>query len=588
MLLAPILARPPDHNFSRAQILMAQVLMAQGIATERVTVVSCRSWPIVGCGQRLDDLAAVIFANRVIAASRAARSFGVTVGLRRREAQRRAPGLVVLEPDQGGEARAFEPVLRALDDITPRIEIDRPGQCSFFTRGPSRYFGGDSVMSQRVADLVSQVLEGRTTVHVGTADSRFGALRAAALAEAQRARVVSPGASADFLSPLPIAVLAADAIEPSQRTALGDLVDVLHRLGLTTLGAFAELSSGDVLARFGVIGARAHLWAKGLDHRPSAPVDPPAELEVSIELDPPVQRVDQAAFVAKVLADEFVSKLGARGVSCARVMILAETEHGEEQVRLWRAEEAFNASAISDRMRWQLDGWLSGPTRQRPTGGLARLSLRPDDLSVAAGRQLGFWGEQTGQAERAARSVARVQGLAGVGSASVPEVRGGRSPGELVVAIPAESVDLVERATSADREQAGAGSASAIAGVVGDQSAGLEFDASDVQLWPGRLPAPAPAILHQPGVPAELLDVDHRVVRVTGRGLMGQTPVWLALENQAPVAITGWSGPWLLDERWWQPDRHLRQARMQVSLIDGRALMMCCRQGRWTIEATYD
>lgn len=557
--------------------------MSSDAKSERITVVSCRSWPVIGCGHRLDDLAAVFVGNRVVASSRAARQFEVTVGLRRREAQRRAPGLTVLAPDPAAEARAFEPVLRALEDITPRLEIDRPGLCSFLTRGPSRYFGGDEAMSRRVAEVVAETLEGRTTVHVGTADSRFGALRAASLAEPDQTRVVPVGASAAFLSPLPITLLAADAAEPASQKTLGDLVDVLHRLGLTTLGAFAELSAGDVLARFGAIGARAHLWASGRDHRLPNPVDPAPELEVSIELDPPIQRVDQAAFVAKALAEEFIRKLGARGVSCARVGILAETEHGEQQLRLWRSEEAFGASAISDRMRWQLDGWLSGPTRQRPTGGLSRLALIPDDLSVAAGRQLGFWGEQTGLAERAARAIARVQGLAGTGTALVPEVRGGRNPGDLVVAIPAESVDIVERATAVDRQQIGDATLEAIAGVVADGSSSL-----DLHDWPGRLPAPEPTTVHRPGLPADLLDAELNRITVTGRGLMHCTPARLIVAGQAPLTVTGWSGPWLLDEHWWQPDRHRRKVRLQVTLADGRAVVLACRQGQWTIEATYD
>lgn len=398
--------------------------MATFTSSERITVVSCRAWPVVGCGRNLDDLAIVVVGNRVVASSVAAQQAGVTVGLRRREAQRRAPGVEVLAPDTAGEARAFEAVLRCLEDLTPRIEIDRPGVCSFVTRGPSRYFGGDQAMSERVASTVAKALAGRTTVHVGTADSRFAAMRAAMIAEADGARVIPAGASAGFLGPLPVSTLVADVDPGPLRTELDDLIDVLHRLGLRQLGDFAALSSDDVVARFGATGTRAHRWAQGVDHRPPQPNDPPADLEVAIDLDPPVQRVDQAAFVARTLADEFIRALRARGVSCARVGIVAETEHGEEQVRLWRSEEAFSAGAIADRMRWQLDGWLSGPVRGRPTGGLVRLALRPDDLSVAAGRQLGFWGEQTGLAERAARAVARVQGLVGVGVVLVPEVPG--------------------------------------------------------------------------------------------------------------------------------------------------------------------
>lgn len=550
---------------------------------ERLTVVSCRSWPIVGCGHLPDEVAAVVVANRVVAASLAARRLGVVPGLRRREAQRRAPDLMVATPDPSAEARAFEPVLQALDDLTPRIEIDRPGRCAFLTRGPSRYFGGDRSMSERTARIVAEVLDGRTSVHVGTADGRFAALRAAELAEADRARIVPPGASAAFMSALPIGLLSADDQVPARRRQLEDLVDVLTRLGLTTLGAFAALEVGDVIARFGSIGLCAHTWARGLDDRPTSHQDPPAELEVAIDLDPPVNRVDHAAFVAKALAEEFIRKLGGRGISCARVAIIAETEHGETQLRLWRSEEAFSAAAISDRMRWQLDGWLSGPERLRPTGGLSRLALRPDDISVAAGRQLGFWGEQTDLAERAARSIARVQGIVGVGVARVPEVRGGRSPGDQVVPIAVESVDLVERATAPDRK-AGAASAGAAAGVLAE-GIGLG-DAS--RGWLGELPVPAPTTVHDPPIQIEILDRNHRPVRISSRGIIEAEPSWAVLPRQAPLAVRGWSGPWLLDERWWQHEQHRREVRMQITFADGRAVVATCRQGAWAILASYD
>lgn len=550
---------------------------------ERITVVSCHSWPVVGCGYRPNDVVAVIVANRVIAASSGAQRLGVVDGLRRREAQRRAPDLVVVTPDPSAESRAFEPVLRVLDDLTPRIEIDRPGRCAFLTRGPSRYFGGDRSMSERAARMVAEVLEGRTSVRVGTADSRFAALRATELAEADRARIVPPGASAAFLSGLPIGLLAADTRVPAVRKQLEDLVDVLTRLGLTTLGSFAALETGDVIARFGSIGTRAHLWARGLDDRPATPQDPPPELEVTIDLDPPVQRVDQAAFVAKTLAEEFIRKLAGRGISCARVAIIAETEHGETQQRLWRSEEAFGASAISDRMRWQLDGWLSGPERLRPTGGLTRLVLRPDDISVAAGRQLGFWGEQTGLAERAARSIARVHGLVGVGVVKVPEVRGGRSPGDRVVPIAVESVDLVERATGPDRK-AGIASAAATAGVL---AADAEHKRGE-PVWVGELPPPAPTTLHDPPIEIRLLDRAEQPVQVNGRGIMEAEPAWVVYGRHTPLAVGGWSGPWLLDERWWQPERHRREVRMQITFADGRAVLAASRRGRWAVIASYD
>ena len=90
----------------------------------------------------LDEPVAVVYANRVVASTPAAREHGVVRGIRRRAAQGRCVELQVCERDPDREARTFEPVLAALDDITPGVEVTRPGTCAFVTRGPARYFGG--------------------------------------------------------------------------------------------------------------------------------------------------------------------------------------------------------------------------------------------------------------------------------------------------------------------------------------------------------------------------------------------------------------------------------------------------------------
>ena len=66
-----------------------------------------------------------------------------------------------------------------------------------------------------------------------------------------------------------------------------------------------------------------------------------------------------------------------RGSACTRVVIGAETEHGERLERVWRAEGSLTAGAIADRLRWQLDGWLQGSACHRPTAGISRLWLTP-------------------------------------------------------------------------------------------------------------------------------------------------------------------------------------------------------------------
>ena len=55
-----------------------------------------------------------------------------------------------------------------------------------------------------------------------------------------------------------------------------------------------------------------------------------------------------------------------------------------------------------------------------------------------------------------------------------------------------------------------------------------------------------------------------------------------------PVEITGWAGPWPIDERWWAPRESRRRARFQVALTDGRALLLVLAGGQWAVEAVYD
>ena len=60
------------------------------------------------------------------------------------------------------------------------------------------------------------------------------------------------------------------------------------------------------------------------------------------------------------------------------------------------------------------------------------------------------------------------------------------------------------------------------------------------------------------------------------------------VERGQPVEISGWAGPWPVDERWWAPDEGRRRARFQVALADGRALLLVLAGGHWAVEAIYD
>ena len=508
----------------------------------RTLVAWVPDWPVVAAGVAAGESAAVVFANRVVACSAAARAEGVSRGVRRREAQARCPALTVVEADPGRDARAFEPVAAAVAAVAPRVEIVRAGVVAVATRGPSRYFGGDAALAARVTEAVSAVVpDGAAPCRVGVADGAF-----AASVAARRGLVVPPGESARFLAPFPITAL--DRPE---------LTDLLVRLGLATVGAFAALPAADVLARFGGEGAVAHRLARGLDERPLVGHDPPPDFAVQVELDPPAVRVDTAAFAAKALADELHRALATRGLACTRVGIEAETEHGEHLARLWRADGALTPSAIADRVRWQLDGWVNATSDapDRPTGGLTLLRLVPDQVVPDDGRQLGFWGGVSEADERAARALARVQGMLGPEAVSTAVPSGGRHPAEHVTLVPWG--DAREPARPPDPP------------------------------WPGRVPPPLPAVVFAPPLPAEVVNASGVPVGVTGRGAVTAAPVRVSVDGGRWADVAGWAGPWPADERWWDAAAHRRRARFQV-VAGGVAWLLALEGGRWWAEASYD
>src|SRR5512132_3378650 len=470
-------------------------------------VVWCPDWPVVAAGAPPDSLTAVVHANRVVACSAAARAEGVRPGLRRREAQGRCPELELLDHDPTRDARAFEPVLVAVEQLTPWVEVLQPGECAFPARGAARYHGGEPALAVTVTAAVHAAVEGRGGCQVGIADGTF----AAGLA-ARHQVIVPPGGSRAFLAPFPVATLDRP-----------DLADLLVRLGLRTLGDLASLPRADLAARFGFEGARAARLAGGLDEHPKGARRPPPDLRVAAELDPPADRVDVAAFTAKTLADELVARLDRLGLACTRLRIEAGTDQGETLSRVWRYDPTASpvrgpsspdpiprsasggpsrpgladppggmAAVMTERVRWQLDGWLTGRTGHLP-GALTHLALAPDEVVPDRGRQLGFWGGETEAGQRAARALARIQGLLGPQAVHTAQLRGGRDPADRVALSPATDPPA--------------------SGGLGELRGAVP--------WPGQVPAPAPAIVYAEPVPAEVVDATGATVSVDGRGLLG-------------------------------------------------------------------
>jgi protein ImuB len=544
-------------------------------AAARVLAIWCMDWPAVAAaaaaGLPATEPVAVTLANRVVACSASARAAGVKRGLRRREAQARCPQLHVVAADPARDARHFEGVTAAVDEVVPRAEVLRPGLLVLSVRGAARYFGSEQSASERLVDAVAAA---GAECQVGIADQLSTAVFAA-----RAGRIVEPGRDAQFLSTLSIRQL---ATEPSlAERGREDLADLLWRMGIRSIGQFAALLRTDVASRFGADAVTAHRFARGEPTRGPSGQEPPADLGVVMNCDPPVDRVDAAAFAGRSLAGELHRRLEAKGVGCTRLAIHAVTANGEELQRVWRCAEPLTEDATADRVRWQLDGWLNRRVRRAgaqrpggdggPTAPITVLRLDPVEVVSAAALQLPLWGSSGDDDRlRARRALVRVQGLLGQEAVQVPVLSGGRGPAERITFTP-----------------------------LGDEAVPR---ADPGQPWPGQLPEPSPTVLLDD--PVELFDADGNPVRVTGRGLFSADPARLTAPALKPAGsrtgrLSWWAGPWPVDERWWDSGqvptqaKAGRTARVQV-LLDGdgdtagRALLLCYRQRRWYLEGVYE
>ena len=541
--------------------------LPNGIADTRTLFLVVPHWRTIAAGVACEIPAVVLNNNRVVEATPEAASHGIELGIRRREAQSLCPSLEIIVDDEVRSTTRFVSLAVALESVTPRLEIMTGGQCSFLTRGPSRYFGGDQALARVVADQVSAALSEMVGVRelsvaiyprVGIADSRFAASLAAFSSSASCTQIVPPTTNADFLAPFSVNALANG---DSPLLNASELVDVFQRLGLKTLGDVASLPQKELYERFGTPGSLAHRLSRGMDGRTPMSQTISSVPSKESEIEPPADHLETVVFAAKALASDIYQQLSSEGLVCVGVLVEVESDHGEVSSRLWRHEHQFTPSDMTDRVRWQLEGWFR--SEAAPTGPLALIRLVADEVIPDDGYQMGFWDKETPNDERAIRSLTRIQGILGPDAVTVVQHEGGRRLSDIEQRVPLT-------ATTFDPDRL----------IVAPESSKAP--------WPGRLSAPLPAVVLSQVQELEVTDNKGHCVRVTGRGQVEGTPVQVRSKNFGSHSIVAWGGPWFLEERWWDPSRKTRQARFQFLLADGTAHLCVVENSRWWLEASYE
>ncbi|GAB2835214.1 DNA polymerase Y family protein [Microbacterium insulae] len=507
---------------------------------------------------------AVIERNLVVACSAAARAEGVRRGQRRRDAQARCPGLTVVPADPARDHRAFAPLVAAIEERAPGVQLVRPGLCALRARGPARYYGGETEAARMLLETLQR--HGLPDVRAGVADGPFTAEQAAksGATAAEPVCVVPTGGAAGFLAPLSVGVLDASSLGAGAApSASDDLVGLLARLGVQTLGEFAAMPPDRVRERFGERGLRLHALSGGRDSQPVRPRTPPPELAREVAFEPPLEIADQVAFGMRVTADDFIAGLGAVDLVCTELRVELVGDRGERSERVWLHPGSFDAAAVVDRVRWQLSeevGAYGGATGERAMlrSGVALVRISPEAVDAASHHAPAIFGG--GPEEKVHHALSRVQAMLGHRGVLTPAIGGGRWLIERQVLVP-----------WGDRHAKG--------------PEGLA--AQRARPWPGSLPDPLPTTVFAEPVPVDVRALGGELIDVDERGSVSAVPAVL-IESGRRRAIRAWAGPWPVVERTWDAARSRLAHRFQVVDADGGAWLLVCEGDAWTAEAVYD
>lgn len=575
-----------------------------------------------------DSPLAVVSGGRVLEASPDAAKVGVSPGMTPREAHARLPSLALVELDTDLSKRAFAPIVQAVFEVTPFVQIERPGHLHFPLEGVIRFYRAAEALAERILGSLpsSAVLrpQGDTTpaVGVGIAPSRFASL----LAATRAARVAGPPPASnlpDGESPSPPAGWMALDLDASPERFVADFsieslryvlepadphdMEVWHLLGIHTLGDLAVLDPGALADRFGEWAVAAWNLAKGRDPDVLLPVSPPRDFEASHEFDPPASTFDRLLFACGEVGARLEEKLAAEAVGCRYLRLEVSEQAGRTTSLAWRVEGSISLSAQG--CRWHLESIaVSSP--------VTLLRLIPQDIVPLGGIQLAIEGLSPGGSyagkdwEAARRALVRAESIFGEPAAYFVETNisgllRGHLPHEDAGLIASSLMDKPPPPYRAGRIRAGP----------------LRRP-SDADALPGALPLPYPASVLQIeitrdgyGEETDTRSTPDLILRQPARVTTIQCVRQPVVVRRGPrrtdppecvdgMPVVAAAGPWSYLLRWWDEQRSFKGEMWQVvvegpegasdfgdrrGFVDRSArLIFRSDDGLWYLYAIYD
>ena len=203
----------------------------------------------------------VVRDGQVLEACGLAQAEGVSTGIPLRQVRCLCPRVEIITFNPDDCLLLYRQIWDVVADHSPVVEpTDFHQGFADITKVVSDTHQAQEWCSQ-IKEQIRQQTELKSSIGIGP--SRFVARVAA-----RQDTVVAEEDSQQFLAPVSVASLG---------WLDSDLIQVLQRLGLTTLGQVAAVDKNTLIQQVGRVGGRLHDWVNGKDSRPTWPLHPPPE-----------------------------------------------------------------------------------------------------------------------------------------------------------------------------------------------------------------------------------------------------------------------------------------------------------------------
>ncbi|MCI7306013.1 MAG: hypothetical protein MR522_07115 [Trueperella sp.] len=504
-------------------------------------------WPVASAimaGRALPEEPVAVYANRVVSVNGVAHAEGVREGMKRRQAQSIASSLRLIRQDPELEVANFERVVRVCEEHIAYLSVLKPGLITFLARGPVGAAGSARTLSENLVGDIA--LHTGLEAHVGFGDGLLTSILAAR--RDAHVRYARP-----FLDAHAVEAILHGAVTARSREQMRAFVEAMENLGVHTIGDLRHVDRAALVTRFEAAGRVLALIDGGEPEREVTSYSV-QELVVEREADPPLANLDQAAFLAREMAQELTEDLTRRGVIARELTIC--TRASVERRRTWSMDAA-STRDISDRVRWQLSAWMSEEKQ-----GICRISIIASVILPAGYAQGTLWGSDRASTDAAARAVSRIQSLLGEDAVLTPERVGGRHPLEAHQMRPWEAPPSDSRHRN--------------------------------DPWPGRIPEPWPSLVKENPEKIAVLDARGHDCALTGlgafyceQGCRDPRPAAL-VAGGASERLVAAAGPWLQATGWWAPGTQQRKAWMEFADSRPRGYLAYRESGQWWLAGVYE